>query len=57
MSSAFLQGKVPPLDECLHCGRCEVECPVGIDVPTLVWKTQIDYAQKTRKEPEEEAAG
>ena len=43
---SFLQGKVPPLDECLHCGRCEVECPVGIDVPTLVWKTQIDYAQK-----------
>jgi L-lactate utilization protein LutB len=43
---AFLQGKVPPLDECLHCGRCEVECPVGIDVPTLVWKTQIEYAQK-----------
>ena len=42
---AFLQGKVPPLDECLHCGRCEVECPVGIDVPTLVWKTQIEYAQ------------
>jgi L-lactate utilization protein LutB len=43
---AFLQGKVPPLDECLHCGRCEVECPVDIDVPTLVWKTQIEYAQK-----------
>lgn len=43
---SFLQGKVPPLDECLHCGRCEVECPVGIDVPTLVWKTQMDYAQK-----------
>jgi len=43
---AFLQGKVPPLDECLHCGRCEVECPVGIDVPTLVWKTQIEYAEK-----------
>ncbi len=43
---AFLQGTVPPLDECLHCGRCEVECPVDIDVPTLVWKTQIDYAEK-----------
>jgi L-lactate utilization protein LutB len=42
----FLQGAVPPLDECLHCGRCEVECPVDIDVPTLVWKTQIDYAEK-----------
>jgi L-lactate utilization protein LutB len=43
---SFLQGKVPPLDECLHCGRCEVECPVDIDVPTLVWKTQIEYSQK-----------
>lgn len=43
---AFLQGTVPPLDECLHCGRCEVECPVDIDVPTLVWKTQIEYAEK-----------
>ncbi|HVN24205.1 MAG TPA: 4Fe-4S dicluster domain-containing protein [Syntrophorhabdales bacterium] len=43
---SFLQGKVSPLDECLHCGRCEVECPVAIDVPTLVWKTQIEYYQK-----------
>ena len=43
---AFLQGAVPPLDECLHCGRCEVECPVDIDVPTLIWKTQMEYAEK-----------
>lgn len=43
---AFLQGSVPPLDECLHCGRCEVECPVDIDVPTLIWKTQLEYAEK-----------
>jgi L-lactate utilization protein LutB len=43
---AFLQGTVPPLDECLHCGRCEVECPVDIDVPTLIWKTQIEYTEK-----------
>jgi len=43
---AFLQGVVPPLDECLHCGRCEVECPVSIDVPTLIWKTQIDHHKK-----------
>jgi L-lactate utilization protein LutB len=44
---AFLQGVVPPLDECLHCGRCEVECPVSIDVPTLIWKTQIEYSKKS----------
>jgi len=43
---AFLQGVIPPLDECLHCGRCEVECPVSIDVPTLIWKTQIEHHKK-----------
>jgi L-lactate utilization protein LutB len=43
---AFLQGAVPPLDECLHCDRCEVECPISIDIPTFIWKTQIEYNKK-----------
>ncbi len=44
-----LQGWLPPVEVCLHCGRCQVECPVDIDIPTLIWKAQFDkYAKKGR---------
>jgi ferredoxin len=39
---AYLQGSEVPLNACLHCGRCKVECPVDIDLPSLIWRTQID---------------
>jgi L-lactate utilization protein LutB len=39
----FLQGWLPSTEACLHCGRCEVECPVDIDIPSLLWRSQIDY--------------
>ncbi len=39
----FLQGWLPSTEACLHCGRCEVECPVDIDIPTLLWRSQIEY--------------
>jgi L-lactate utilization protein LutB len=39
----FLQGWIPTTEVCLHCGRCQVECPVDIDIPTLLWKSQIEY--------------
>ena len=39
----FLQGWLPSTEACLHCGRCEVECPVDIDIPALLWRSQIDY--------------
>ena len=39
----FLQGWLPPTEACLHCGRCHVECPVDIDIPTLIWKAQCEY--------------
>jgi L-lactate utilization protein LutB len=39
----FLQGWLPSIEACLHCGRCEVECPVDIDIPALLWQSQIDY--------------
>jgi L-lactate utilization protein LutB len=38
---SYLQNTAPPLYACLHCGRCGAECPVDIDLPTLIWKTQI----------------
>ena len=45
----FLQGWLPSTEACLHCGRCEVECPVDIDIPTLLWRSQIDdYARRGR---------
>lgn len=45
----FLQGWLPSVEVCLHCGRCEVECPVDIEIPTLLWKSQIEhYAHNKR---------
>jgi L-lactate utilization protein LutB len=45
----FLNGWLPAVDACLHCGRCEVECPVDIDIPTLIWKSQFEhYARHAR---------
>ncbi|MCX5811193.1 MAG: LUD domain-containing protein [Proteobacteria bacterium] len=44
-----LQGWLPPVEVCLHCGRCQVECPVDIDIPTLIWKAQFEhYAEDGR---------
>ncbi len=40
---AYLQRSIGPHDTCLHCGRCQVECPVDIDLPTLLWKAQAEY--------------
>ncbi len=42
----FLQGWLPSVDVCLHCGRCQVECPVDIDIPTLLWKSQLEHYEK-----------
>lgn len=42
----YLQGWLPPFELCLHCGRCQVECPVDIDIPTLIWKAQFEHYAK-----------
>ncbi len=42
----FLQGLLPAVDACLHCGRCHVECPVEIDIPALMWKSQCEYYEQ-----------
>ena len=39
----YLQGWLPSVEICLHCGRCEVECPVDIEIPTLLWKSQVEH--------------
>jgi len=45
----FLQGWLPSVEACLHCGKCSIECPVDIDIPSLIWKAQFeDYAKHTR---------
>lgn len=41
-----LQGWIHTFEACLHCGRCEVECPVDIDIPTLIWKSQFEHYAK-----------
>jgi L-lactate utilization protein LutB len=45
----FLQGFLPPVDACLHCGRCHVECPVEIDIPTLIWKAQLEHYEHHKR--------
>jgi len=42
----FLQGQAPPFAACLHCGRCKVECPLDIDIPKLIWKSQIEHDER-----------
>ena len=42
----FLQGWLPSLEACLHCGRCQVECPVDIELPALIWKAQFKHYAK-----------
>jgi len=45
----FLQGWVDSTEACLHCGRCHVECPVDIDIPTLIWRARFEhYAEHGR---------
>lgn len=46
---AFLQGLVPSVEGCLHCGRCHVECPVGIDLPALLWRSQVEHYARHRR--------
>jgi L-lactate utilization protein LutB len=43
---AFLRGLVPSVEGCLHCGRCLVECPVGIDLPALLWRSQLRHYER-----------
>jgi L-lactate utilization protein LutB len=46
---AFLQQNVQSVEGCLHCGRCQTECPLDIDIPHLFWKSQLwHYAVKGR---------
>lgn len=45
----YLQGFLPPVDACLHCGRCHVECPVEIDIPTLIWKAQLEHYEHHKR--------
>jgi L-lactate utilization protein LutB len=45
----FLQGWVDTTEACLHCGRCRVECPVDIDIPSLIWRARFErYAKHGR---------
>ncbi|KKM24913.1 hypothetical protein LCGC14_1600290 [marine sediment metagenome] len=42
----FLQGRVDTTEACLHCGCCEVDCPVDIDIPALIWRAQAEHYAK-----------
>ncbi|MCX5991407.1 MAG: anaerobic glycerol-3-phosphate dehydrogenase subunit C [Chloroflexi bacterium] len=42
----FLLGQNPLMDTCLHCETCRVECPLSIDLPSLMWQAQADWAAK-----------
>lgn len=42
----FLQGWVDNTEACLHCGCCHMECPVDIDVPSLIWRARFEHYAK-----------
>ncbi len=45
----FLQGWIDNTEACLHCGCCHMECPIDIDVPSLIWRARFEhYAQHGR---------
>jgi len=39
----FLQGWIDSTEACLHCGCCHMECPVDIDIPSLIWRARFEY--------------
>jgi len=45
----FLQGWLPSVEYCLHCGRCHVECPVEIDIPMLLWRSQLEHYEHHKR--------
>jgi len=42
----FLQGWVDSTEACLHCGCCHMECPVDIDIPSLIWRARFEHYAK-----------
>lgn len=42
----FLQGWIDNTEACLHCGCCHMECPVDIDVPSLIWRARFEHYAK-----------
>ncbi len=42
----FLQGWVDNTEACLHCGCCHMECPVDIDIPSLIWRARFEHYAK-----------
>lgn len=39
----FLQGWIDITEACLHCGCCHMECPIDIDVPSLIWRARFEH--------------
>lgn len=48
---SFLLGTNPSTEACIHCGRCYVECPVDIDLPTLMWRAQFEHYARHGRTP------
>jgi len=41
----YLRDTGKSLDQCLHCETCRVECPLDIDLPSLMWDAKQERKQ------------
>jgi len=41
--SKFWQDEMEKTKNCLHCGQCTQKCPYGLDAPSLLEKSYLDY--------------
>jgi L-lactate utilization protein LutB len=45
----FATGKSPSLDLCLQCKRCQADCPLDIDLPSMILDARIEATAKRRR--------
>ncbi len=47
--SKFWQDEMEKTKNCLHCGQCTQKCPYGLDAPSLLEKSYLDYQSLLKK--------
>lgn len=40
-----VQNKMKKIEECLHCNKCSLKCPYGLDTPRLLQDNYKDYVE------------
>lgn len=37
------QARMKKIEDCIHCGKCKLQCPYGLDTPKLLQRNYEDY--------------